>query len=166
MAETWRPIPGYEGRYDVSDQGRVRSWLGWGKPVPHVLACDRSSLGYVRVTLHLSGRQSTITVHRLVMQAFVGPPPEGLEVRHLDGDRTNNRLSNLRYGTASENMQDRIRHGNNQSLNKTHCPVGHPYDEANTWISSDGGRHCRACQRDRQRARRARQSSRGRALAE
>lgn len=66
---------------------------------------------YCAVELRQEGRGQYIFVHRLVLMTFVGPLPPGQECRHLNGDRTDNRLSNLAWGTRIENMQDRKRHG-------------------------------------------------------
>lgn len=142
MQEQWRPIPGHEGRYDVSDQGQVRSWLPWrGEPVPRLLTHCPDERGYPRV--RMAGK--TPRVHQLVAAAFLGPRPDGQEVRHLDGDETNPRLSNLAYGTPSQNNRDRVTHGTHPSAAKTECPYGHPYDAANTYIQSKGSRGCRTC---------------------
>lgn len=91
------------------------------------------------------------TIHGLVLAAFDGPRPDDLETRHLDGNPTNNRLSNLIYGTGTENQLDRVRHGRHENAIKTHCPQGHPYDEANTYRipSKPRNRYCRACQKAR-----------------
>jgi hypothetical protein len=64
------------------------------------------------VTLHLGQKTSTVhrSVHQLVLEAFGGPRPEGLQVRHKDGDRRNNALENLAWGTGKENAVDRVRH--------------------------------------------------------
>ncbi len=70
-----------------------------------------SSTGYPQVGLRRDGKAYTRHVHRLILETFIGPCPEGMECRHLDGDSVNNRLDNLKWGTHSENMQDSIRHG-------------------------------------------------------
>src|SRR5690606_11217835 len=90
-------------------------------------------------------------VHRLVMEAFVGPLPEGMEVRHLDDDPDNNALSNLVYGTRSENLEDRVRLGTHHHARKTHCTHGHPFSPENTYITPRKTRVCRTCKRDRNR---------------
>ena len=108
-AEEWRPIPGWEGEYDVSDHGRVRSWKRSGPP--RVLR-PGFSYGYPYYNLHRVGRKQFVRrVHVLVMLAFVGERPEGLQIRHLDGDPANPHLSNLKYGTRYENHADSVRHG-------------------------------------------------------
>lgn len=104
MSEVWKDIPGYEGRYQVSDAGRVRS-LKTGRGL--VLATV--SGGYAAVSL---GKNASRTVHRLVALAFLGPAPEDKPlVLHRDGDRKNNLLSNLRYGSHYDNISDARRHG-------------------------------------------------------
>lgn len=85
-------------------------------------------------------------------EAFLGPRPDGLVVRHLDDDRTNNRASNLAYGTASDNQRDSVRNGTQADIQKTHCPAGHAYDQANTYVDPRGSRRCRACNRAQAKA--------------
>jgi hypothetical protein len=152
MSETWRDIPGWAGYYAVSDLGRVKS-LARTIVIRTGVTRDRKeevrrpgvdSSGYLSVPLSRDGRKVQIAVHRLVLLAFVGPCPPGLEGCHGDGDKFNNCVSNLRWDTHSANMVDRISHDNNPQLKKTHCPQGHPYDEANTYHWR-GQRHCRAC---------------------
>lgn len=146
MTENWRPIPGYEGRYDVSHQGRVRSWHRYrGEPGPRPVKAVPGGNGYLKVRLTADGRGKTWNVHQLVAAAFLGPRPNGYETRHRDGNHMHNHLSNLRYGTRSENAQDSIRHGTNAALRKTHCPREHPYDAENTMVWADGRRRCRRC---------------------
>lgn len=98
----WRPVVGFEGRYEVSDDGQVRS-LCWERV--RILKPGLSSNKYFTVTI---GRGNTRTVHSLVAEAFLGPRPEGMEVLHIDGSRDNNHVSNLRYGTRSQNIQDAV----------------------------------------------------------
>lgn len=149
--ERWVPIPGYEG-YEVSDLGRVRSWRARWAPrtSPLVLAPGVQRDGYLRVNLHTTrdGKpyQKPYSVHALVLLAFKGPRHEGLICRHIDGNQKNNALSNLAYGTHSENNLDAVAHGTHVMANRTHCPAGHPYDEANT-AHTNGRRRCLACRR-------------------
>ena len=136
-AERWLPIPGYEGRYDVSDLGHVRSWLpNNGTPTPRALTTELNNHGYLRAVLYKDRRKIGKRVHQLVMLAFVGPRPDGLETRHLDGNRLNNALTNLAYGTSSENGFDTVRHGtfnNGKGIGRpkqTHCKRGHELSAA------------------------------------
>lgn len=137
----WRPIPGYPG-YEVSDEGSVRSSK---YRQPRLLKpTTNPQTGYKQVYLRADGRTHTWRVHALVLLAFVGPRPEGdVQVRHLDGDRLNNRLANLAYGTRSENMRDAVEHGTHYWARQTHCAAGHEYTPANTYVQP--GRNRRAC---------------------
>lgn len=103
--------------------------------------------GYLIVTLWRDGRQRTRLVHRLVLTAFVGPPPEGQEALHANNDRADNRLENLSWGTHSENMLDQVEHGTHYRASRTRCAQGHPYDAENTYHYP--GRKHRACRRCR-----------------
>lgn len=150
--EQWRPIPNFPD-YEVSDRGRVKSWRKWnGGPAPRLLSLVPGRNGYLRVGLTVRPCASVSRlVHQLVLEAFVGPRPAGQVVRHLDGNRANNSLSNLTYGTPKENTADMFRHGtyvNGMTL-RTHCPQGHPYDDENTWVDKTGRRHCRTCRKGR-----------------
>lgn len=115
VKETWKDIPGYEGRYQVSDLGRVRSLdrvdsrgrFFKGKLISYRI--DRK--GYHRVNLWNNNKYVTRLVHRLVMRAFVGPCPEGCTVRHGINGAGDNRLSQLSYGDQSANEQDKRRDG-------------------------------------------------------
>lgn len=112
--ETWKDIPGYEGLYSVSDQGRVkslarlvRSGTATRSVRERVRHITHPGDTYSRIRLS-GGAKGTATklVHQLVMLAFVGPLPEGEVTRHLNSTKTDNRLINLCYGTQAENMQD------------------------------------------------------------
>lgn len=163
--EQWRPVVGYEGDYEVSNKGRVRSL---DRTVVHNsgrtqrrkgrLLATILVLGYPRVNLTTPARGARAArIHVLVLEAFVGLRPDGMHGCHNDGDPTNNALSNLRWGTRSENMLDKRKHGTHHNAAKTHCNRGHPFDEANTYTDRHGGfRHCRACGRQLAAERRAR----------
>lgn len=108
MTERWLPVVGYEGLYEASDLGRVRSLHRAG--VPYVLKPGISGGRYPTVSLWHLGKGRTYCVHALVARAFIGPPPAGHEVRHMDGAFNNSRLDNLVYGTQGENNEDRKWH--------------------------------------------------------
>lgn len=108
-----REIPDWPG-YHVSDDGRVFSTVrGVARELNRFDRRDRHGrpTGYLSVTLSRDGFARTHYVHQLVLSAWVGPRPEGAEVLHGDGHRSNNALSNLRYGSRRENAADRERHG-------------------------------------------------------
>lgn len=88
-------------------------------------------------------------MHRLVLLAFVGPCPDGMEACHANDIPTDNRLANLRWGTHADNMRDRIENGGNPFVNQTHCKRGHEFSDENTRLGSNGERNCRACARAR-----------------
>lgn len=150
--ENWLPVVGFESSYEVSDLGRVRSLIQ-DKIIDPYAGNQR---GHLRISLNPEvGAQRGLYVHRLVLDAFVEPFPKGKECRHLDGDPTNNRLDNLRWGTQSENNLDRVRHGTHQNSVKTTCPKGHPLDKLQVVAGVVKGRRCSECARERNRARRA-----------
>jgi hypothetical protein len=98
------------------------------------------------VNLQLAGEGHAERVHRLVLLAFVGPCPKGMEACHWDDNPGNNHLSNLRWDTSLANKRDMARNGiGNQNWMKTHCVRGHEFTPENTYARGDGGRDCRAC---------------------
>lgn len=157
--ETWKPVVGYEGYYEVSDHGNVRSVFRFvrgksGKPRP-VNGRPRMAWttrgGYLRVGLSANGETRRFMVHRLVLEAFTGPCPVGMEACHGDGNPVNNHLENLRWDTKRENMNDRTRHGNCWESQKSRCPRGHLLESPNlrTGQFKVGKRACLACSRAR-----------------
>lgn len=159
----WRPVIGYEGFYEVSNTGLVR---GVGRTValsrgskwmPSRLlksSVNTARTNAVQVVLTRDRKLTTKKVPHLVLEAFVGPRPDGLVCCHNDGDATNNRVENLRWDTHSSNNYDLVRHGVHWQTVKTHCPQGHPYDEENTRQKVyRKGRDCRACEREKGRDR-------------
>ena len=114
MKEEWKDVVGHEGEYRVSSYGRVESLerdivdtLGRTQHVNHCIKKDHYNNGYKRVSF----TNEAMAVHRLVLDAFVGPRPEDMECRHLDGDASNNHLDNLEWGTSQENSDDAASHG-------------------------------------------------------
>lgn len=105
--EEWRPCPSFP-EFEASSLGRVRN--SETKRVRQI-TMDRSR--YALVGFRREGKIVARSLHVLVADAFLGPRPLRHEVRHLDGDRTNNAPSNLEYGTARENARDRLIHGRN-----------------------------------------------------
>lgn len=155
--ERWRPVVGFEGWYEVSDRGGVRSVdrvveCSDGRRVPYrgrVLAQGTHPKGYRTVWLGRNGTKKCVYVHRLVLESFVGPAPAGHECCHGDGDAGNNSLENLRWDTRSANNFDRVRHGTHPNAVKTVCPRGHLLVEPNLVRAelARGKRSCWACNR-------------------
>jgi NUMOD4 motif/HNH endonuclease len=159
--EQWRPIVGYEGAYEVSDQGRVRSVertitqpvTRWGRPmtkrVPErILKPQRLNHGHLMVYLSSEGTRKRVLIHRLVLEAFIGPCPDGQQACHFNDIANDNRLINLRWDSPSANNHDIVRNGNHHNANKTHCKRGHEFTPENTYARSGGGRHCVTCTRE------------------
>lgn len=111
-----KQIPEFPNYY-VTKSGRIWSKKGrWGKGcwlTPRI-----NSVGYPGVTLYNKSNRLDAHIHRLVLETFVGLCPEGMECRHLDGVPTNNQLSNLKWGTHSENCIDAVKHGTASGLRK------------------------------------------------
>lgn len=158
--ERWLPVPGYVGEYEVSDRGRVRSLPRTityvsprsGNPVSRpaggvvLKASSHCKSGHQMVALR---SQKLFYVHHLVLAAFVGPKPEGMEALHRDGNPANNDLSNLRWGTRGENILDAVRHGTHQMARRSHCPRRHLLVQPNLVPSKLPTRQCLACDRAR-----------------
>ncbi len=128
----WRTVQ-QDTRYSVSDDGQVRGPKKTLKPSPKI---ERGRIVALRVNL---GRGGVRYVHRLILEAFVGTCPDGMEGCHGDGDPTHNWLSNLRWGTDKENQADSKRHGT-----KRPPPVAYRGSNRRTWLSEDDVRCIRA----------------------
>lgn len=118
--ETWREVPGYEGWYECSTEGLVRSWKPAGRNQasgdakashPRILRAGQTRGGYLTVGLSLNGSVKHFRLNRLVLLTHAGPPFEGAQACHRNGDRQDNRLGNLYWGTPLQNAADMIRHG-------------------------------------------------------
>lgn len=160
--EAFAAVVGFESYYEVSDTGRVRSlprtviYRGKRAGMPVRLpGRDLTPMvqhkGYLTVALYIDGKRTMRPIHRLVLDAFVGPEPD-LQACHINGSRADNRLENLRWGTNSENQRDSVRHGTHRSGRVTECPYGHAYDSENTYIAKrNGQRTCKECSRTKSR---------------
>lgn len=159
--ERWRPIPSFEGYYEVSDQGRVRSLTRTIKHHPDeggqrtiqgkILSTPQDPWGRPVVNLCRGNNKKQWKVHHLVLLAFDRPRPEGMECCHNNGNAADNRLENLRWDTHSENNYDRTRHRTHPQVIKTHCPNDHVLEHPNLVPSMlrRGVRNCLACSRAR-----------------
>jgi hypothetical protein len=184
VIESWQPILGTNRRYEASDLGRIRSFVVNGragelaetprllKPLPH----GGGKNEYLGVFITYSdGTVKKKSVHHLVLEAFVGPCPPGLQTLHRDDDKKNNRLDNLIWGTPKQNRADMHKNGiqpfrkvkvvgGAECLQCTKCGAWKPFDQyrnLSTKLASRLGKHsrCRQCGREddriSKRARRA-----------
>lgn len=151
-AESWRRIPGFPD-YEVSDAGNVRSWKT-GQPRPIKLTPDMQ--GYMGFRPCIAGVAYPRLIHSVVLLAFVGPRPAGMEARHYDGNPTNNSLGNLSWATHVANCSDRRRHGTERKPQRmtmsATCGNGHIRTDENTAVTPRGYPTCRVCSRASQRA--------------
>lgn len=160
--EQWLPVVGLEAIYEVSDHGRVRSLdriieyvdgrsgnVCLSRRNGRVLRPYTAPTGYQHVNLNHNGSR---TVHSLVAEAFIGPRPDDMETRHINGHASDCRVTNLVYGTRSENSEDSKRHGTHFHAGLTVCKRGHDLtDPANMQKVAAGDRRvCLACRRERQ----------------
>ena len=116
--EIWKPVVGWEGFYEISNMGRARSL---GRLVPRDGRCLKYIQGrlikrsytqrYVGIGLSRNGKVVNRMLHHLVLEAFIGPRPSGMEACHFNGVRTDNRLDNLRWDTKKANEADKVRLG-------------------------------------------------------
>ena len=124
MTVQWKPVPGHEKIYEVSSEGVVRSLArvvrvavsaqsrnGYNRPVRERILKPVLSNGYQFVCLWSNHIPRQVSVHVLVAEAFIGNRPSGYYVCHRDGNRANNKLDNIYYGTPSDNVEDMRRHG-------------------------------------------------------
>lgn len=116
---TWKIIERFPN-YEVSDEGEIRRIsAGQGAVAGKILKWHTcTSNGYPAIRFYSNGKQIGVCVHSIVAEAFLGKRPEKLQVRHLDGNRLNNKISNLKYGTPKENSLDKIAHGNSSKGEK------------------------------------------------
>lgn len=157
-AEQWKPIPAWEGLYEASTHGRIRSVarkVMRSNGVPQTIRArilKQSPMGVRRFAVRLygpKGRKELSMVHHLILETFVGPRPPGSLARHLNDDPCDNRPENLRWGNKQENARDAVANGLNRNSNKTICKRGHPLTADNVYVrkARPGGmrRECRQC---------------------
>ena len=108
--EIWKPIINYEGLYEVSNLGRVKTLTKPGFSFkPRLLRQRDNGFGYMQCQLMKNGKRNMMTVHRLVAQAFVPNPENKPQINHKDGDKRNNAVDNLEWCTNSENQIHKFR---------------------------------------------------------
>ena len=151
--ETWLPVEGYEGLYEVSDHGRVKhlarkQTLSNGRVLQYREVMVKGWIGpFGHRSIHLrkpGASPKKWYVHRLVAYTFIGPPAsEDLEICHSDGNAGNNHASNLRWDTHSANQKDQVAHGTHANASRTHCRRGHLLSGFN--LGKNGASWHRSC---------------------
>ena len=131
----WKDIPGYEGIYKASNLGQIMT-----VKTVRIRKLIVTPRGYKQVGLSRDGVSKTFRVHTLVALSFYGPRPDGLEVRHLNGDKLDNRLVNLKYGTRSENRLDIRQTGGDKNYRAVRRSDGKEYISV-VIAAEDIGRH-------------------------
>lgn len=111
MEETWKPVVGYEGLYEVSSVGRVKRVMNVKRGNGGILKYDINENGYLRVGLYNNNKRRRYSVHRLVALAFVPNPLGKPQINHIDNDPSNNCYKNLEWVTIMENVHHCIRQG-------------------------------------------------------
>lgn len=153
MNETWLPLLGFENNYEVSDLGAIRSVNrsllqsnGVSKKLKgKTLRPQKLANGYLYVNLWKQGTMTKKLIHRAVLETFSGIPNHGQECRHKDGNKTNNHVGNLQWGSHFENMQDLFTGKGHHNSRKTHCKRGHALSGLNLKMLPGGRRNCMAC---------------------
>ena len=151
----FRTIPEFPSYQASNVGGEIRGKRGGrrsGEALKH-----NFTRGYHYVGLYRDGKIHRVRVHRLVLSAWRGACPEGMDGLHKDDDQDNNDLANLYWGTPTQNAADSKANGKNAWSRRTECSHGHAFTESNTYWRPDGkGRCCRQCMRDRDAGRRPR----------
>lgn len=164
--EEWRPVVGWEGLYEVSSHGRVRSLDRYvqyvtGHTQRHAGRILRpTGTGHPVVALRAPGRRKTRSIHSLVADAFIPNPKGDPWVLHWDDDSRNNKVENLRWGTPRENSEDCVRNGSHYWASRDACSNGHELSPGNTRVRARG-RICLTCERERGSRYRDRKRQRG-----
>lgn len=162
--EEWLPVVNYEGFYEVSNLGSVRSlsrmtrgrWDSLKLSKGRYLKPYLMNTGYLRVDLSKKGVTTSFAIHRLVGKAFI-PLIEGKNhINHIDNNRANNHVSNLEWCTPKENTAHASKQGRlgailNNNSRKTHCKNGHPLYGSNLYTTKQGYRQCKICVLNRMR---------------
>jgi hypothetical protein len=150
MIEQWLPVKDYEGCYEVSNLGRVKS-LHLVGGATRILKGAKKRWGYIEVSLYKNGVGKNRSVHRLVAVAFIPNPENKLEVNHINGDKVDNRVENLEWNTRTENQLHSYRVLGHKPWNagkwQTHCKEGHELTPDNmvTNRKYPNGRACKKC---------------------
>ena len=138
----YRPVVGLEGRYVVSETGLIRNCK-----TGREFKGSPTKSGHLLTSFTVDGKRIQRYVHHLVAEAFISLRPTGLEIRHLNGDPSDNRVENLQYGTRRENRLDDVRNGRHYQASKALCKRGHPLTHPNLDIGRLPNRICLSCKR-------------------
>ena len=122
--EVWKPIEGTDGRYEVSNTGMVRSKGTHVNKGIHELKAKTNKYGYKEVTLYLDGKKKSKTIHRLVAITYIPNPENAPQVNHIDGDKTNNDVTNLEWCTSSDNIKHAFRTGLKEANRRRALEIG------------------------------------------
>lgn len=147
--EVWKPVLGFEGQYEVSNLGRVKSLDridAGGRNWKGRIMKPWDTRGYGSVTF---GKRTKRRVNRLVCEAFNGPAPKDKpHALHRNGNPKDNRPENLYWGDDADNTADKMKHGTHPQKTKTHCKWGHEFTPENTYTNPGReGRGCRTCRK-------------------
>jgi hypothetical protein len=153
----WRDISGYEGSYQVSNDGRVKSLARVvirkdGRKqsvVEKILSASLNDKGYLHLSLLKNGKRKSAFIHKLVAITFIENPNGYRVVRHLNDIKTDNGVDNLAWGNHRDNTLDSIRNGRHATANRETCSRGHKYSEYGYYISATrpNSRYCKECAR-------------------
>lgn len=119
MEEIWKDIPGHEGNYQASNFGRIKSLNYQGKHRELIMKPKNLGNGRFAVKIFKNKLYKYEKIHRLVLMAFCGKCPEGMECMHLDDNPSNNKIENLKWGTRSENQKQKFKNGRSTRKYKT-----------------------------------------------
>lgn len=142
MREIWKPIEGWEGLYEVSNLGNVKSFC---KGKERFLRPSKKKNGYLQVVLQDNGRKGFFTIHRLVAAAFIPNPNNLPTVNHIDENKENNRVDNLEWMTTQDNVTYSQGKAINQyTLNMEFVRTWETRHEAARMLNINGGNLCSA----------------------
>ncbi len=144
----WVDIPDFPG-YRINLNSEILSLRYASGPM--VLKPWIGTTGYWQVRLRRDGEYVNCKVHALMAKTFLGSPQPGQEVRHLNGNKLDNRVGNLAWGTSAENNQDQVRHGTHHEAARDACDLGHEFTPENTMRRKGRNgntiRKCKECHR-------------------